>query len=368
MHVALQGQKLSRPGGFEVTDTPVADWPADKLEYLGACPVCGGKERRLRFEGVTDKSFQHAPGRWSLYDCPDCGALYLDPRPSLASIGEAYGRYYTHETPDPKRLPSRRRDPRSRMGAAYLNRTYGYGFSHAFPDFLARALISEREKTRLDYMIRHLPAPSKPGQTLLDVGCSNGGFLVLARDLGYAPTGVEPDPQAVEAGRRAGLDILVGGLEHPDLVPASFDQVTLSHVLEHLHDPKAALVRILALLKPGGRLWLSQPNLGALGLMRFGADWRGLEAPRHMTLFGPHDLVRLVQSLGFVDVQLLPADRAAGYYYSQSACMAQGRDPQTNRPSNASAIEAEAREADRQSRQNPELGESLTLIAFRPQP
>jgi SAM-dependent methyltransferase len=341
-------------------------WPADQLEHLGACPVCGAPDREVLFADLDDASFQVAPGRWTLWRCGDCRAVYLDPRPNLASIGDAYGRYYTHGVPDPKRFVTRRMDLRSALGRGYLNRVYGYRLKAAVSWKIGKRLMSDRERTRLDYMIRHLKAPGARGASLLDVGCSNGGFLALARDLGFRTTGVEPDPKAVEAGRAAGLGILEGGLERPELKVGAFDHVTLSHVLEHLHDPRAALARILDLLKPGGRLWLSQPNLKAAGFARYGRDWRGLEVPRHMTLWEPDGLKTLLAEVGYVGIAQAPADRAAGYYFGQSAAMAEGKDPQTARPSDEKAVRALADAADAAAREDREKGESLTLFAFRP--
>jgi len=46
--------------------------------------------------GLTDRAFFCAPGQWTVYRCTECGSGYLDPRPTPASISQAYVNYCTH--------------------------------------------------------------------------------------------------------------------------------------------------------------------------------------------------------------------------------------------------------------------------------
>ena len=56
------------------------EWPADWLEPVTACPVCGDAERRVLHAGLRDRVFGVAPGSWTLMRCRECRAAYLDPR------------------------------------------------------------------------------------------------------------------------------------------------------------------------------------------------------------------------------------------------------------------------------------------------
>ena len=67
-------------------------WPADALEEVPQCPYCGGTDRALAHEGVQDWAFGCAPGLWNYWSCSHFQALYLHPRPTRASIGQAYAR------------------------------------------------------------------------------------------------------------------------------------------------------------------------------------------------------------------------------------------------------------------------------------
>jgi len=343
------------------------DWPESDLEYLGRCPACSGEPRSVRFDHLEDKAFRAAGGEWTLYDCGSCGAAYLDPRPTPSSIGRAYSRYYTHGdfSADEAQYFWRQSGRRARLKTDYLNKTYGYRFPGALPGGNLLVRMRRRARLRIDYDIRHLPAPRAPGAKLLDVGCGNGHFLVVARALGYQAIGIDPDPKAVAAGKQNGLDIRPGLLPNSDFASAEFEQITLNHVFEHLHWPRQALDQALDLLVPGGRLWMSQPNLDALGLQKFGPNWRGLEAPRHLSLYGFDSLSRILHEAGFVDIRLLQAEEPAEFYFRQSMLMSRNQDPYSPAELEPEVIEAAAA-ANRTARRSPRVGESLTVTARRP--
>lgn len=100
--------------------------------------------------------------------------------------------------------------------------------------------------------------------TLLDVGAGYGLFLAeAARRLpGWSLAAVEPDRDAADDLMRiARLERDFAGFwEGGGFAPGSLDAINLSHVLEHLRDPLAALVRLRALLRPGGVLQVETPH------------------------------------------------------------------------------------------------------------
>ena len=153
-------------------------WPQHDLEALGACPVCDGSHRRVLFSGLRDLAFAAAPGEWTMWRCA-CGVAYLDPRPTLSSIGAAYSRYYTHAPGHQNGRPQGTNIIRrvvADLKNDYLNRTFGYRLP-AMP--LGAALVRRTSSSRraLEHSIRHLPAPSSKAMRLLDAGCGNGEFL-----------------------------------------------------------------------------------------------------------------------------------------------------------------------------------------------
>jgi len=98
--------------------------------------------------------------------------------------------------------------------------------------------------------------------------------------------GVEPNQWAARYAReQLKLDIFHGHLLEANLADNQFDVVTLWDVLEHLHDPRQTLTEIWRILKPGGFLICSVPNLDSIDAKLFGRFWIGLDAPRHLYVY-----------------------------------------------------------------------------------
>jgi 2-polyprenyl-3-methyl-5-hydroxy-6-metoxy-1,4-benzoquinol methylase len=131
---------------------------------------------------------------------------------------------------------------------------------------------------------------------VLDVGCGNGAFLARMKLLGWQCTGIETDPLAAQFARDSfGLNVREGTLGDAGFSDDSFDVVTLSHVIEHVHSPQDLLMQCRRVLKPGGKLVVLTPNILSLGHRIFGRAWRGLEPPRHLQSFHPNALRQVVE-------------------------------------------------------------------------
>lgn len=276
-------------------------WSASGLQAVPRCPGCGSQARSVLYERLVDNVFFVASGRWTLHQCKDCQSAYLDPRPDEATIVNAYGTYYTHVAGDgrkPTAELSRLRRLRRRLANGYLNRRHGTQRQPA--STLGAVLLAGLPRVRqsLDVAFRFLARP-RLGQTLLDVGCGNGGFLSCAAEAGWIVSGVDPDPKALAVAASLGHDVRQGGIETFDGEKARFDVITLNHVIEHLHQPAEVIRAAWHLLKPGGVLYIDTPNIQSRGLKRFGKNWRGLEAPRHLVLFSRKGLVNLLTHVGF---------------------------------------------------------------------
>jgi SAM-dependent methyltransferase len=134
---------------------------------------------------------------------------------------------------------------------------------------------------------------------LLDFGCGAGGYVAKMAAAGWRAEGLDTSPEAVRAGRQAGLVLREGTLPGAAVEPASFDVVTMWQALEHVPSPKATLEAVWEVLRPGGRLLVVVPRLDSLEARWFGSCWFGLELPRHLTHFTEATLRRHVEAAGF---------------------------------------------------------------------
>jgi SAM-dependent methyltransferase len=199
----------------------------------------------------------------------------------------------------------------------------------------------------------------------LDIGCGSGAFVRRALSLGYRAEGLEFDAKAVAAAVGEGLPVREGSLPSTGLALNSYDVITLSQVIEHLHDPIAALLEIHRILKPGGWFWLATPNMDALGHTQFGPDWRGLEPPRHLVLFSAKALALALERTGFFDIKFKSPGTVTEWFYKVSYRISKNAKPGANitLPANLTRL---ARRRDRHSLTNPAQGEELIVIARKP--
>ena len=146
----------------------------------------------------------------------------------------------------------------------------------------------------------------KAGGRLLDIGCSAGFFLKVARDLGWETYGLElSSDTATLARERYGLEVAVGELQESTFQSNYFDVVTLWDVIEHLADPKKTLSIVQRILKDDGILVISTPNIdGVFPRLSYKIAhlinyWPHPEPPRHLFQFSKKTLGHLLQITGF---------------------------------------------------------------------
>ncbi|MDH4418059.1 hypothetical protein DBR12_13605 [Acidovorax sp. HMWF029] len=303
-------------------------WEPSEIEVLGQCPICQSKDRNVLHESLTDTLFGCAPGRWALHACSACNTAYIDPRPTEDSIGKAYAEYCTH----PERESDAFDQNLSTVGISllssarailngYRNSLWQMGLtpSNSYGRYLVALIPPVR--ALIDQQMRHMPrqASDKQGR-LLDVGCGNGSFLKLAQKAGWSVHGIDFDPIAVAEARKGGMDIYLGSIEQLEAQEGTYDWITCSHVLEHVHDPQNLLQSMYRLLRPGGILWLQTPNIESIGYRAYGTSWIGIDPPRHLTLMSIETLHKTLENSGFRTIfRRLPVISAMAVYAASNA-------------------------------------------------
>ena len=278
-----------------------------------ACPICS--ESRFREHLKAADPTGTVPGEFHLVQCIGCGLVYLNPRPTIATIGACYpDTYDAHRSPETDR---RRR--LKRIDRLVLSHWYDWPFQSTGPS--RRAWVKPLLRPLHD-RFRRRPKnfrvfPFEGGGRLLDVGCGSGAYLQRMREGGWTVTGAEPDREAAERARRLrGLDVHAGDVLDAPLEPGSFDVVTLWHVLEHVWNPCEVIARIRDLLAPAGRLVVMVPAIDGHAAQKLGPFWYHLDAPRHLLHFTRARLSTFVEQQGFRIEALLDDPRGSAWRLS----------------------------------------------------
>ncbi|HEY7912930.1 MAG TPA: bifunctional glycosyltransferase/class I SAM-dependent methyltransferase [Blastocatellia bacterium] len=108
----------------------------------------------------------------------------------------------------------------------------------------------------IDWIDRERPAE------VLEIGTATGYLSSEMVARGCAVTGIEQDPQMAELARPHCRELIVGDIETMELTSlGQFDAIIFGDVLEHLRDPRGVLEKMSGLLKPGGKILISLPNV-----------------------------------------------------------------------------------------------------------
>ncbi len=234
----------------------------EELEHVN-CNLCNNNETTFLF---TRYGYKHVR-------CDSCGLVYVNPR--VKNSKENLDSFYE----------------------------YGENYDGLIENLLHRAYSVKRQKifcAELKKMERY-----RQSNRILDVGCSFGGFLNAAKNLGWEAKGVEAVYDIGRYGKELyNLDIFLGTLEEARLAPASFDVIKLNNIIEHIHFPSEFLANVNKLLRKGGLLSISTPNYDSYSVSICGKEWRYFDGKHHIVLFTPTTLEKILDKNGFTTVLL----------------------------------------------------------------
>jgi len=154
-----------------------------------------------------------------------------------------------------------------------------------------------RKRRRINQLI-------KPGK-ILDIGCGRGLFLDVMRRGGWSVIGTELNEETASyATKIYDLKILTGDIIQYQLPAESLDVVNINQVLEHLKNPNEILDESHRLLRKGGILIISVPDLRSPQFTIGKEKWFLLDLPLHLFHFSEEGLSKLLQKNEFKVIRI----------------------------------------------------------------
>ncbi len=150
------------------------------------------------------------------------------------------------------------------------------------------------------------------GASVLELGCADGYFSAALMSEGFKVVGLEAQSSFAETARARGVDVRNVDLNEVGALASlgtEFDAVLAMDVLEHLVDPESAVRALATVLKPGGQLIITGPNVAywSMRWMLLTGRWSyndaGIMDRTHLRWFALADWVKLAEVGGLRKVR-----------------------------------------------------------------
>ena len=239
--------------------------PKAETEYTREavrCAICN----------VTDEEFLfEAPER--IVKCRRCGLIYCSPRLDSLSLEKIYSKEY------------------------FVIENHAQGIDYkAYENYIKDEPVITRSMNK---RMKKVEAFARHKGRLLDVGCAAGFSLLAAQERGWDAEGIELSEFCVDFARSRGLTVHKGTLENFSGRKENLDVITMWDYLEHSPTPLKDLQKCFSLLKKGGIIVFSIPNVDSWSYYLLRKRWIGFKNIEHLYFFSRKTIEKLAQLAGF---------------------------------------------------------------------
>ena len=250
------------------------------------CVICGRRDHSLLYE----RRFDYA---YDLISCNGCRLVSTSPKLSDRQLQMQYNAPVHAQDPLPqgdlRKANKRIKQFDSKLKRAVLfKKGYFKTDKKGLPDALLGSLLKP-------FMLKNVPDWRGEGK-ILDVGCNNGLFLYILKNLGWQTYGLELNKEGAKAAQSLGVQCFSGTLEEAAYPDNFFDIVRIYHVLEHVPQPREVLGEIKRILKPNGLVYFEVPNQASFAFYAFKHIWHGRGS--HLQAFSPASFKVLCEKVG----------------------------------------------------------------------
>lgn len=225
------------------------------------CPACGGKNYQPQFEKLG----------FTYVLCPDCGTLFVNPRPPAQLLMD----FYTQ---------------------SHSARFFVHGFFQPVAEVRREKIFRPRAEHVRDTF------PEMSNGVIGDIGAGFGLFLEeLARFWPSARlVAIEPSTEMVAICQDKGLEVVPCAVENVQGWDRQFDLLTSFELFEHLYNPGEFLKKVWHLLRPGGYLLLTTLNGEGFDIQVLWEKSKSVAPPHHLNFLNPPSITTLFQANNFI--------------------------------------------------------------------
>lgn len=255
------------------------------MKNIKICDLCELNNTNFEFVFKGHDRMLEIEGEFGLYHCNNCGLYFINPQPDEKELIK----FYPEES-----YCSYKSLYLYFMDHKNFFKKIKFITTNLF--FLLRNIVTYATYTFLIGLLR-VEKILKENGNILDLGCGNGVFLSRLRKRALKKNskmkfyGIDiVEPKNKEKLEEFGIKILKGTIFEMKFADNMFDIIRLYHVLEHVHNPSMHFKELKRILKPGGILIISVPNINSLNFKIFGKNWFPLDIPRHLFDFSEETL------------------------------------------------------------------------------